>query len=61
MNRIHKAVTAVVALTITLLGAAGVTAPLAFANLQPAAMHQAQAAPGTQPNSRTGMASCQFV
>lgn len=49
MNRIQKAVTACMALTITLLGAAGVTAPLAFASLQPAALHQAQAVPGAQP------------
>lgn len=42
MIRIHKAVAAVMALTITLLGAAGATAPIAFAKAQPAASHQAQ-------------------
>lgn len=42
MNRIHKAVAAVMALAITLLGAAGATAPIAFAKAQPAALHQAQ-------------------
>lgn len=51
MNRIQKAVTAFMALTITLLGAVGVTAPMAFANVQPAALHQAQSMPGAQPNS----------
>lgn len=55
MNRIQKAVAAVMALTITLLGAAGVTAPMAFASVQPTALHQVQTAPGTQPNSRTAM------
>jgi hypothetical protein len=40
MNRIQKATTAVVALTITLAGATFVTAPLALADLRPPALHQ---------------------
>jgi hypothetical protein len=40
MNRIQKAAAAVVALTITLAGAAFVTAPMALADMQPLAMHQ---------------------
>jgi hypothetical protein len=51
MNRMQKTVAAVMALTITLLGAAGVTAPMAFANVQPATLHQAQSAPSVQPDS----------
>ena len=49
MNRIQKTVAACMALTITLLGAAGVTAPMAFASVQPAALHQAQSVSGAQP------------
>lgn len=49
MNRIQKTVAAVLALIITLLGSAGVTAPLAFANVQPIALHQARVVP--QPNT----------
>lgn len=39
MNRIQKAATAFMALTITLVGAALVTAPLALADIRPAALH----------------------
>ena len=41
MNRIQKAVIAVVALTVTLLGAVLVTAPMALADMQPVAAHYA--------------------
>ena len=51
MNRIQKTVAACMALIITLLGAAGVTAPIAFASVQPVALHQAQFVPDTQPNT----------
>ncbi|MDE2262632.1 MAG: hypothetical protein KGL45_08930 [Gammaproteobacteria bacterium] len=40
MNRIQKATAAVIALTITLAGAAFVTAPMALADMQPRAFHQ---------------------
>lgn len=40
MNRIQKAATAFMALSITLVGAALVTAPLAFVDLRPAGLHQ---------------------
>lgn len=40
MNRIQKAAAAVAAFTITLAGAAFVTAPMALADVQPVAMHQ---------------------
>jgi len=39
MNRIQKAATAFMALSITLVGAALVTAPLALADLRPAGLH----------------------
>jgi hypothetical protein len=39
MNRIRKVVAALVALTVTLVGAALVTAPMALADMQPAATH----------------------
>lgn len=51
MNRIQKPVAAVIALTITLLGAAFVTAPMALADMQPIALHQAASVPCVQPNS----------
>lgn len=57
MNRIQKAVAAFVALTITLLGAAFVTAPMALADMQPAAVHQTVSAPCVQPNSSIGTSS----
>jgi hypothetical protein len=50
MNRIQKAVTAAMALTITLVGAAAVTAPIAFADIQASAFRQAHVASGAQPN-----------
>jgi hypothetical protein len=40
MNRIQKAAAAVMALTITVAGAAFVTAPMALADMQPLALHQ---------------------
>lgn len=40
MNRLQKAAAAVVAFTITLAGAAFVTAPMALADMQPLAVHQ---------------------
>ncbi|HEV2271809.1 MAG TPA: hypothetical protein VGR92_20345 [Steroidobacteraceae bacterium] len=49
MNRIQKAIAATMALTITLLGSVAVTAPLAFANVRPAAVHQPQSVSGAQP------------
>ena len=57
MNRIQKAVAAVTALTITLLGAAFVTAPMALADMQPTALHQAASVPCVQPNSSLGSSS----
>lgn len=51
MNRIQKTVAACMALIITVLGAAGVTAPMAFASVQPAALHQVQFVPVAQPNT----------
>lgn len=41
MNRIQKAAAAVIALTITLVGSVCVTAPMALADVQPLALHQA--------------------
>lgn len=49
MNRIQKATTAFVALTITLAGATFVTAPLALADLQPAAFHQGMSSVAQSP------------
>jgi|SRR5690242_1439790 hypothetical protein len=40
MNRIQKAITAALALTITACGAAFVTAPMALADMQTVAFHQ---------------------
>lgn len=40
MNRIQKAVTVFVALTITLVGATLATAPLGLVDVRPAASHQ---------------------
>lgn len=39
MNRIQKAATAFMALTITLVGATLVTAPLALADIRPPTLH----------------------
>jgi len=52
MNRIQKAVAAAIALTITALGAAFVTAPMALADMQPAASHHVSLA-YAQPASST--------
>jgi len=57
MNRIQKAVAAFVALTITLLGAAFVTAPMALADMQPIATHQAVSISCAQPRSSTATTS----
>ena len=52
MNRIQKATAAAMALTITLLGAAFVTAPMALADVHSVALHQAMSAPwSAQPES----------
>jgi starvation-inducible outer membrane lipoprotein len=40
MNRIQKATAAAIALTITIVGSVCVTAPLALADIHPAAVHQ---------------------
>lgn len=53
MNRIQKAVAAAIALTITALGAAFVTAPMALADMQPAASHQAASVACAQSASST--------
>lgn len=53
MNRIQKAAAAAIALTITALGAAFVTAPMALADMQPAASHQAVSVAYAQPASST--------
>lgn len=39
MNRIQKLLAALTALTVTLVGAGLVTAPMALADMQPAATH----------------------
>ena len=39
MNRIQKLLAAITALTVTLVGAALVTAPMALADMQPVAAH----------------------
>lgn len=61
MNRTQKAVAAVMALTITILGAAAVTAPIAFADVQSPAIHQALSVPAAQPNSTTVTSSVRHV
>jgi hypothetical protein len=61
MNRIQKAVTAAMAFTITLVGAAAVTAPIAFADVQASALHQAPAVSGAQPYSPTAMPRLRHV
>jgi hypothetical protein len=50
MNRIEKATAAAIALTITLVGAVCVTAPLALADVHPIAFHQVASATPTQRN-----------
>jgi len=61
MNRIQKAVAAAMALTITLVGAAAVTAPIAFADVQSSAFHQAHSVSGAQPYSPTTMPRLRHV
>ena len=51
MNRIQKATAAALALTITLVGAVCVTAPLALADVHPIAVHQVVSATSTQHDS----------
>ena len=51
MNRIQKATAAALALTITLVGAVCVTAPLALADVHPIAVHQVVSAASTQHDS----------
>lgn len=51
MNRIQKAVTAALALTITLCGAAFVTAPMALADMQTVGLHQSTSVATAQSNS----------
>jgi hypothetical protein len=48
MNAIRRAAFAASAVVITLVGAALVTAPLAFARSEPAAAHQACDTPGPE-------------
>ena len=48
MNAIQKAAFAASAFAITLVGAALVTAPMAFASSQPIVAHQACSTPGLQ-------------
>lgn len=61
MNRTQKAVAAVMALTITLVGAAAVTAPMAFADMQSPTFRQALSVPSAQPNSPTVTSSLRHV
>lgn len=51
MNRIQKAAAAVIALTITVVGSVCVTAPMALADTQPLALHQAVSVLGAKVNS----------
>jgi hypothetical protein len=51
MNRIQKAGAAVIALTITLVGATLVTAPLALADMHSFALHQAVSGPYAEHNT----------
>ena len=53
MNGIQKAITAALALTITVCGAAFVTAPMTLANTQTTAFHQSTFIAYVQPNSST--------
>jgi hypothetical protein len=53
MNRIQKAAAAVIALTITLVGSVCVTAPMALADVQPLALHQAVSVLGAKVNTFT--------
>ena len=51
MNRIQKATAAAIALTITLVGAVCVTAPLALADVHPIAVHQVASATSAEHDS----------
>lgn len=51
MNGIQKAITAALALTITVCGAAFVTAPMTLADMQTAAFHHAASVAYVQPSS----------
>jgi hypothetical protein len=51
MNRMQKAAAAVVAFAITLVGSVCVTAPMALADVQPLALHQAVSVLGAKVNS----------
>lgn len=53
MRPIQKAAAAAIALTITLLGTAFVTAPFALADMQSAAVHQVASMACTEHNSRS--------
>ena len=57
MNTIHKAAVAASALAITLVGAALVTAPIAFARPLPVVAHSHCATAGQQP-AQSGPAGC---
>lgn len=53
MNSIQKAITAALALTITVCGAAFVTAPMTLVDMQTAAFHQSASIAYVQHNSST--------
>ncbi|HEX3843595.1 MAG TPA: hypothetical protein VHV80_04485 [Steroidobacteraceae bacterium] len=57
MNRIQKATTAFMALTITLVGATLVTAPLALADMHPAALPHVMSPLAQSATPSTGMPS----
>ena len=57
MNTIQKAATAFMALTITLVGATLATAPLALADLRPAALHQGTSSVAQSPTASKGTPS----
>ena len=57
MNRIQKAAAAFMALSITLVGATLVTAPLALADLRPAASHHGVSSIAQTPTASQGTPS----
>ena len=57
MNRIQKAASAFMALTITLVGATLVTAPLALADIRPAALHHVMSSLAQSATVSTGTSS----
>ena len=57
MNRIQKAASAFMALTITLVGATLVTAPLALADIRPAALHHVMSSLARSATVSTGTSS----